>query len=53
MIVGDNPFRWDDSGGAGAVWIKTLPDRTGGLKVTAAHPVLGRKSVQIMVRSAG
>jgi beta-galactosidase len=53
VIVGDNPFRWDDSGGAGAVWIKTLPDRAGRIQVTAAHAVLGKQSVAITVRPLG
>jgi beta-galactosidase len=49
VIVGDNPFRWDDSGGAGAVWVRTLPDSVGRILVTAAHPVLGKKTVDIRV----
>ena len=52
VMVGDNPFRWDDSGGAGAVWIKTVPGRTGRIKVTASHATLGKKSVEITVRGA-
>ncbi|HEY5909333.1 MAG TPA: glycoside hydrolase family 2 TIM barrel-domain containing protein [Verrucomicrobiae bacterium] len=53
VIVGDNPFRWDESGGAGAVWIKTLRGQTGRIRVTATHAVLGRRSVQIAARAAG
>jgi beta-galactosidase len=53
VIVGDNPFRWDDSGGAGAVWIKTLPNCAGRIKVTATHASLGKKSVEIKVRLVG
>lgn len=53
VIVGDNPFRWEESGGADAVWIKTVPDLAGQIKVTATHPGLGRKSVKIAVRRAG
>lgn len=49
-IVGDNPFKLPDSGGVGAVWIKTLPQRTGRIVVTAIHPSLGKKSVEIKVR---
>lgn len=52
VIVGDNPFHWDDSGGAAAVWIKTLPDRAGRIRVTASHAVLGSQSVEIEVRRA-
>ena len=50
--MGDNPFRWDDSGGAGAVWIKTISGRAGRIKVTATHGKLGRKAVQITARLA-
>ena len=51
-IVGDNPFRWDDSGGVGAVWVKTLPDKAGKIKLTASHSVLGRKSVELNAKLA-
>jgi beta-galactosidase len=47
MIVGDNPFELADSGGMGAVWIRTLPDRDGSIKVTATHSSLGKKTVRI------
>jgi beta-galactosidase len=48
-IVGDNPFALADSGGVGAVWIKTLPNSSGRITVTASHSSLGRKSVEIQV----
>ena len=51
VIVGDNPFPLADSGGVGAVWIKTLPDASGVINVTATHSSLGAKSVRISVRS--
>jgi beta-galactosidase len=51
VIVGDNPFVWDDSGAAGAVWIKTVPNQAGKIKVTASHPILGRKFVQLTVKA--
>ncbi|HWX23217.1 MAG TPA: glycoside hydrolase family 2 TIM barrel-domain containing protein [Candidatus Binatia bacterium] len=47
VIVGDNPFRWDDSGGVGAVWIKTVPNQAGRIRVAAGHSSLGRNSVEI------
>jgi len=53
IIVGDNPFRWDDSGGVGAVWIRTAPGCSGRIEVVAVHAVLGRKSVEIEVLPAG
>ncbi|HEV2319640.1 MAG TPA: hypothetical protein VGV18_07810, partial [Verrucomicrobiae bacterium] len=38
IIVGDNPFTLlDDSGGVGAVWIKSLPDKTGRILVRAMY----------------
>lgn len=48
-LVGDNPFRLPDSGGVGAVWIRTTPEGSGRILVTAAHSALGTKSVEIMV----
>ena len=51
-IVGDNPFRWDDSGGVGAGWIKTVPGQAGRIQVSAAHSALGKKSVEIKAVSA-
>jgi hypothetical protein len=53
VIVGDNPFRWDDSGGAGAVWIRTVLGSAGHIRVSATHAALGKKSVEITVRSVG
>jgi beta-galactosidase len=50
VMVGDNPFRLADSGGVGAVWIKTLPNSDGRIVVTAAHSLLGTRSVEIKVR---
>lgn len=47
MIVGDNPFQLTDSGGVGAVWIRTLPRSSGRIVVKAAHSLLGTKSVEI------
>lgn len=53
MILGDNPFGLlDDSGGAGAVWIKALPGGSGPITVKATHTVLGAKSVTVNVRPA-
>ncbi len=48
-IVGDNPFTLDDNGGAGAVWIRTLPGRTGIIRVEARHSALGAKRASIRV----
>ena len=50
-IVGDNPFSLADSGGAGAVWVKSLAGRSGVIRIEAVHPKLGSKPVQIRVTS--
>ena len=48
-IIGDNPFSL--FGGVGAVWIKTR-QAAGIIRLTAKHPTLGSKSVEIRVRRA-
>jgi beta-galactosidase len=48
-IIGDNPFSLAESGGVGAIWIKTTPNSVGRIQVTARHSTLGTKSVQITV----
>jgi beta-galactosidase len=50
VIVGDNPFQLADSGGVGAVWIKTLPKSSGRIVVTATHSLLGSKSATIKIQ---
>jgi beta-galactosidase len=49
-IVGDNPFALADSGGGGAVWIKTTPNSSGPIVVNATHSTRGKKSVTIRVQ---
>ncbi len=53
VIVGDNPFSLAETGGAGAVWIKTVKDRPGLVKVTATHSWLGAEYVHILVKPPG
>ncbi len=53
LIVGDNPFSLADSGGVGAIWIRTLAERTGSIRVTAKHSTLGAKTVEIAVHTTG
>jgi beta-galactosidase len=50
VIVGDNPFSLAESGGVGAVWIKSLPDSTGEIRVTARHPAFAVETAIINVR---
>lgn len=50
-LVGDNPFSLADSGGVGAVWVRTLPGRPGRITIKAVHSSLGAKSVEINVEN--
>jgi len=50
VIVGDNPFSLDESGGVGAVYVRTLPQRAGKIRVEAEHEILGSAAVEINVR---
>ena len=47
IIVGDNPFGLADSGGVGAVWIKSMEDQLGQIAVHAIHTFLGSNSLVI------
>ena len=51
VIIGDNPFELADTGGVGAVWIKTVPGRIGPINIEASHASLGKNSIDIQVRS--
>lgn len=46
-IIGDNPFAL--FGGVGAVWVKTK-EAAGLIRLSAKHPTLGLKAVEIRVR---
>jgi beta-galactosidase len=52
IIVGDNPFSVSESGGVGAIWIKTVPNGVGSIRVAAKHSKLGTKVVEIAVEPA-
>jgi beta-galactosidase len=47
LIIGDNPFSLDDSGGVGAIWVKGVPDNPGRITLDASHITLGSSSVSI------
>lgn len=49
VIAGDNPFSLAESGGVGAVWIKSVPDSVGEIRVAAKHPALGVETAVIKV----
>ena len=53
VLIGDNPFAFGDTGGVGAVWVRTLPGSGGTVTVTASHPVLGSGTATIKVVAAG
>ena len=48
-IVGENPFAI--TGGTGAVWVKTKA-AAGTIRLTAKHPYLGTRSLEIQVKAA-
>ena len=49
VLVGDNPFMLDDNGGAGAVWVKTLPGQVGTIRIAVRHETLGSERAEIRV----
>jgi beta-galactosidase len=48
-LIGDNPFTL--VGGTGAVWIRAK-EKTGTVRLTATHPVLGRQVVEFELTAA-
>jgi beta-galactosidase len=48
-IIGDNPFAL--VGGTGAVWLRTK-EQVGRVRLTAFHPVLGKRQVDFEIRAA-
>lgn len=48
VVIGDNPFSLDDSGGVGAIWVKGVPDNPGRITLNASHTTLGKKSIEIV-----
>ncbi|MBO0889799.1 MAG: hypothetical protein J2P14_02715 [Acidothermales bacterium] len=52
ILVGENPFAFADTGGAGAVWIRTLPNAPGTVQVRASHQDLGDATATVQVRQA-
>jgi beta-galactosidase len=49
VIVGDNPFSLAQSGGCGAVWIRSIAGKIGRIHIEAEHNLLGVKIAQIQV----
>jgi beta-galactosidase len=52
VLIGDSPFAFGDAGGAGAVWIRTLPGSPGTITVRADHPALGSATAVIRALAA-
>jgi beta-galactosidase len=48
-LIGENPFSL--AGGTGAVWVKAK-EASGTVKLTAKHPYLGTRTIDIQVKSA-
>jgi beta-galactosidase len=48
-LIGENPFAL--AGGAGAVWVRAR-EAQGTIRLTAKHPYLGERSVEIRVEAA-
>lgn len=40
-LIGDNPFAFEDTGGVGAVWIRSKYNISGEIVVTVEHPYFG------------
>lgn len=49
-VVGDNPFGLEDSGGSGAVWIKSEPGSSGPVTVLVTHSQFGSQSVALHIQ---
>jgi beta-galactosidase len=48
-IIGDNSFMLDETGGVGAIWVRSKPGQTGMITAHASHPRFGTKSVSVRV----
>jgi beta-galactosidase len=52
VLIGDNPFDFAATGGAGAAWIRSRPASRGTVTVRASHPSLGSAVANTWVRAA-
>ena len=50
VLVGDNPFHLGDSGGAGAVWVRSVWRRAGTVLLRGRHSEFGVKAVTVRIR---
>ena len=49
-LVADNPFPFGTYGGIGGGFIRSQPDASGSVTLTATHPTLGRATGQLTVQ---
>lgn len=52
-LIGDNPFDLEDSGAAGAVWIRSVVDETGTIVLRTFTPELGNQTALLSSVRAG
>ena len=50
-LIGDQTFSLTESGGAGAVWIRSTPNANGAIAVKLTHSTLGSKTVTVMAKA--
>lgn len=50
VLVGDNPFSLTDTGGVGAVWVKSVAGSEGTVTLKATHATFGARMVAITVQ---
>jgi NPCBM-associated, NEW3 domain of alpha-galactosidase/Glycoside hydrolase family 2 C-terminal domain 5 len=50
VLVGGNPIDFTATGGAAAVWIRSLPGSPGVVTVRASHPALGHAAARVTIR---
>jgi beta-galactosidase len=48
-LIGDNPFDFGAYGGVGGAFVRSVPGRTGLVRVTASHQLLGKDTVRVRV----
>ena len=51
VLVGDNPIDFTATGGAAAVWIRSLPGSPGAVTVRASHASLGHATTEVKIKA--
>jgi beta-galactosidase len=49
VLVGTNPFPFEEFGGVGGAFLRSVPGQTGTVTVTARHRTLGEAAVTVRV----